>query len=160
MYTLAGAAEFTGLYLGMGLATAFAVLAVGAYYVTKVIVDGIRKAHAAKLEAQAHENQDRLKSLMIQRGMSADEIERILRAEGAKADLTGGAETGEARIVEVLSGNGYNATDIENILRAARGDGDSIPPTVARLVESLAENWAKATDIERVLQSRRRPVTT
>ena len=155
MFLLADDTLF-GLYFGASLVGVAIAASIGAYYVTKVIVDGVRKSQATKLEAQARENQDRLKSLMIQRGMSADEIERILQAEGSKVDFLGGAENTEAHIVEVLSENGYDAADIERILVAAR-IGDAIPPSAGKLVVTMAENWAKAADIERVLQSRRKP---
>ena len=95
---------------------------------------------------------------MIQRGMSADEIERVLQVEGSKVDFLGEAENTEAHIVEVLSENGYEATDIERILVAAR-IGDAIPPSAGKLVVTMAENWAKAADIERILQTRRKPAT-
>lgn len=156
MLMLAGAAEFTGAYLGIGLVGALVVGMLGTYYVAKLIVDGVRKSGAAKLEAQARENQDRLKSLMIQRGMSADEIERVLKAEGVETDFGAADEDVETRIVSILSQNGYEGADIERILIAAR-DGGKIPAAAGRLVETLAENWAKAADIERVLKTRRRP---
>ncbi len=156
---LAGAEAFTGLFLGVSGIAMVIVTLVGCCYITKLIVDGVRRSHAAKLEATARENQDRLKSLMIQRGMSADEIERVLRSEGVKIDFAGEAENTEARIVEVLSDNSYEAADIERILGAARGGGDRISPAVGRLVVALGENWAKATDIERVLESRHKPST-
>jgi hypothetical protein len=145
------------MFLGIGLVGAVFVAGFTTYYVAKLIVDGVRRSQAAKLEAQARENQDRLKSLMIQRGMSADEIERVLKAEGPRPDYTREAEDIEAAIVEVLSENGYEAEDIERILRAARGDGAAISPSAGQLVGTLAENWAKTEDIERILQTRHRP---
>lgn len=155
MYLLAED-PMAALFWGTGFVGVAIVVMIGSYYGTKLIVDGTRRTQAAKLEAQAHENQDRLKSLMIQRGMSADEIERILRAEGNKMDFLGEAENAEACIVEVLSENDYDAADIERILVAARV-GDAIPPSAGKLVVTMAENWAKAADIERVLQTRRKP---
>ena len=159
MQILAGAEGFTGLFLGAsGMGMVLLVMG-GCYYITKLIIDGVRRGHITKLEAQARENQDRLKSLMIQRGMSADEIERVLRSEGGKIDFTGEAENPEARIVEVLSDNSYEAADIERILRAARGGDDQVSPAACRLVVAMGENWAKAADIERLLQSRGKPAT-
>lgn len=163
MHLLVGNTDFTGLFVGgslFALAVGCAIIvAVGTYYTVKLIVNGTRKSQAAKLEAQARENQDRLKSLMIQRGMSADEIERVLKAEGSPLDFKASADDPEAYIVEVLSENGYEAADIERILRAARGEAGSIPASAGRLVGTLAENWAEADDIARVLQSRRKPAT-
>lgn len=147
-----------GLFFGASLVGAVIVVMVGGYYGARLIADSVRRGHAATLEAQTRENQDRLKSLMIQRGMSADEIERVLQVEGSKVDFLGEAENTEAHIVEVLSENGYEATDIERILVAAR-IGDAIPPSAGKLVVTMAENWAKAADIERILQTRRKPAT-
>ncbi len=157
MYLL-GDEGTVGLFFSASFVGVAIVVMVGCYYAIKLIADSVRRGQAAKLEAQARENQDRLKSLMIQRGMSADEIERILQAEGGKTDFLGETENTEARIVEVLSENGYEAADIERILVAARV-GDAIPPSAGKLVVTLAENWAKPADIERVLATRRKPAT-
>jgi hypothetical protein len=159
MDMLADIPELTGLFFAVALVAVPAAASAGLYYTVKVVVDGVRRSRVAKLEAQARENQDRLKSLMIQRGMSADEIERVLRAEGGTPSYAADAENRETYIVEVLSENGYEPQDIERILRAARGEGNSIPASAGRLVATLAENWAKAADIERILQERRRPAT-
>ncbi len=159
MQILADTPELTGLFFGASFVGVAVAASVCAYYMAKVIVDGVRRAQATKLEAQARENQDRLKSLMIQRGMSADEIERVLKAEGGTPSYAANVENTEAYIVELLSENGYEAADIERVLRAARGESDSIPASAGKLVATLAENWAKAADIERILQNRRRPAT-
>jgi hypothetical protein len=159
MQILADAPDLTGLFFGASFVGVAAVVLIGLYYMVKVITDSVRRSQVAKLEAQARENQDRLKSLMIQRGMSADEIERVLKAEGGTPNYATDLENPEAYIVEVLSENGYEAADIERILRAARGEGDSVSASAGRLIAALAENWAKATDIERILQNRRRPAT-
>jgi len=157
MYLLADD-PLAGLGWGAGFVGVAIVVMVGCYYGAKLIAESVRRGQAAKLEANARENQDRLKSLMIQRGMSADEIERVLQVEGSKIDFLGEPESTEARIVEVLSENGYGAGDIERILVAARV-GNTIPPSAGKLVLTMAENWAKAADIERVLETRRKPAT-
>lgn len=157
MQILADAPEYTGLFLGVSGVAIAIVACVGTYYVVKVIADGVRRSQATKLEAQARDNQDRLESLMIQRGMSADEIERVLKAEGSRPDFGAVVEDAEACIVEVLSENGYSGADIERILRAARAEAGQISPPAGQLVRTLAENWAKAADIERILQTRREP---
>jgi SOS response regulatory protein OraA/RecX len=97
--------------------------AVGAGFIAKLIVGAVRRSQAVKLEAHARENEDRLKSLMIQRGMSATEIERVLTARGPRTDFAHVAEDAEARIVCALSDNGYKSEQIEWILRAARPIG-------------------------------------
>jgi len=129
----------------------------GTYFIAKLIVSAVRKSQAAKLEAQARENEDRLKSLMIQRGMSAAEIERVLSARGARTDFAQVAEDGEARIVRALSDNGYESEEIERILRAARPTDGRVPPVVGQLVEALADDQTSSSAIERVLAARREP---
>jgi hypothetical protein len=130
------------------------VAAVGTYYIAKLIASAVRKSQAAKLEAQARENEDRLKSLMIQHGMSAAEIERVLTTRGARTDFAHVAEDAEARIVRALSDNGYASGEIERILRAARPAEGRIPPVVGQLVEALADDQTDSTAIERVLAVR------
>jgi hypothetical protein len=159
MYTLADEGPMVMTMFSLGLVGAVLIAAVATYYVAKLIVEGVRRDHAAKLEAQARENQDRLKSLMIQRGMSADEIERILQAEGSRPDYAREAGDIEAQMVEALSENGYEAADIERILRVARGESGAVSADAGKLVEILASNWAKAADIERILQTRKKPAT-
>jgi chromosome segregation ATPase len=127
------------------------VAAVGTYYIAKLIANAVRKSQAAKLEAQARENEDRLKSLMIQRGMSAAEIERVLNARGARTDFAQVADDAQARIVRAMSDNGYASEEIERVLRAARPAEGPIPPVVGQLVEALADDRADSTAIERVL---------
>jgi len=161
MTLLAGAEAIPGLFLGVFGIAAVTVILGGCIYITKLIVDGFRRSHAAKLEATARENQDRLKSLMIQRGMSADEIERVLNTEGARADFgSATAVDPETRIVEALTTHHYSADDIARVLNASRDEQGNIPPPTAGLVETLAANWADAPDIERVLRSRGKPATT
>jgi len=140
-------------FAGMALGLAFFFLI---YFCFKVTSDNRRRTRIAELQAQAAENEARLKSLMIQRGMSADEIERVLKTGAVPApDFRGSSDEDdpEARIVKILAENGYAGDDVERILKAARV-GDRVDPRSVRLVETLAENWSKASDIERVLRSR------
>jgi len=126
------------------------------YFIVKTASSNHRRTRLATLQADAAENEARLKALMIQRGMSAAEIEQVL-ASGAvpKTNFVEVDEhqDAEARIVRVLSDNGYNGDAVQSILKAARVNG-RIDPAAAQLVTTLAENWAKAGDIERVLRSR------
>ncbi len=115
-----------------------------------------RSTRVAELNAAARENQDRLKSLMIQRGMSAAEITQVLDAGGPlpiDTRVVDGSRAPEERVVKVLTDNDYNGSDIQLVLAAARAGG-KIDEATARLVETMAENWTKAPDIERVLRAR------
>ncbi len=132
------------------------VSATAVYYCARVFAESRTRRHIATLDAQSRENQDRLKALMIQRGMSADEIERILLARAPSPPLADQADPSDAeqRIVTVLSENGYEGADVEQILAAARA-GNQLDTTVAKMVETLAENWTKGPDIVRILKARR-----
>ncbi|MEP0845990.1 MAG: hypothetical protein HRF50_04105 [Phycisphaerae bacterium] len=117
----------------------------------------LSREHAARIEAAANENQDRLKALMVQRGMSADEIVRVLAARFVPPRLAEPAPSGtdaEERIVKTLSDNGYDGKDIERILVAGRVN-DRIDERTAALVQTLADNWTDAADIARILEARR-----
>lgn len=118
----------------------------------------MRKTRAAELRATAAENEARLKAMMLQRGMSADEIERVLNAQSEELarirrydedDMTG-AKTAEERITATLASNGYEGADIERILRAAKSRGP-IKPELVGMIRSLAGSWTSGKDIERIV---------
>lgn len=146
--------ETDGLMLAC-LAIVMAIVIVGALYLSiRVIAHSIYRAQLAKCETQLRDNEDRLKSLMIQRGMSADEIERVLRATDGRPSVGATAPAdAETTMVQTLSENGYEAADIERIMTAARR-GEAIPPSAGKLVTTLAENWASADDIVRLVKAR------
>ncbi len=115
-----------------------------------------KSTRVAELNAAARENQDRLKSLMIQRGMSATEITQVLDAGGRlplDTPIGNDSRAPEERIVKALTENDYDGADVQLILSAARVGG-KIEDSAARLVETMAGNWSKAADIERVLRAR------
>lgn len=121
--------------------------------VARFYLESRRKTRLADLRAQAAETEARLKALMVQRGMSAEEIERILSTGPARQEFEAEENLDpEGRIVSVLASNGYDGDDIERVLRAARRDG-KVPLAAARTVETLANNWTEGKDIERVLLS-------
>lgn len=97
---------------------------------------------------------------MLQRGMSGEQIARVLLAaefepagKSEDEDETGSNDP-EVQIVQHLSANYYEGEDVEKVLAAARV-GDTIDPTVVRIVKTLAENWADTDNIVSVLTSRR-----
>lgn len=147
-----------GVFIVLGLS-----VTLGGFYMIwacwRVWMDSRRRTRIAELQADAADNEARLKALMIQRGMAADEISRVLSSGTAHAaikDLDDERGNAEDRIVKVLADNGYEGSDVERVLKAARVNG-AIGIDAAVLVERLAGNWSKAADIERVLQSRPRP---
>lgn len=117
-----------------------------------------RKTKAAELRAAATENEARLKAMMLQRGMSAEEIERVLNAQSDEVsrirrcetdDLSGG-QTPEERITSTLADNGYEGKDIERILRAAKSRGP-IKPELVGMIRSLSGSWTSGKDIEKIV---------
>jgi hypothetical protein len=106
----------------------------------------------------------RLVREMLERGMSAEQIARVLLAaqlaggeeeEGEDEEALVGAESSlEVRLVKVLSNNHYDADDVNRILSAARVNGQ-IDETTFCIVRPLAEGWAEAEHIVEILETRR-----
>jgi SOS response regulatory protein OraA/RecX len=109
-------------------------------------------------QVRQSEHVSHLTAMMLQRGMSAEEIERVLRSGAFKPAAAEAAQTGpqnqEVQLVKVLSDNSYDGEAVEKILQAARSDG-RIDETTSRIVQIMAENWTDTDDIVRVLSARR-----
>lgn len=108
--------------------------------------------------ARESDNRAQLTAMLIQRGMSADEIEKVLRAGVGSAEESDAAQKSdepddEVRLIKQLADLSYDGGDVEKILAAARVNGRLDAPT-ARIVEGLANNWMDADDIVRVLRAR------
>lgn len=87
-----------------------------------------------------------LKQEMIQRGMSADEIIKVLMASQA---------TSETDLTVQLAEQGMSADEIVKVLMASQG-GDAVAATSEKDVTvQLAEQGMSADDIAKVLQARR-----
>ncbi|HVJ79805.1 MAG TPA: hypothetical protein VNC50_01950 [Planctomycetia bacterium] len=109
-----------------------------------------------------------LKSQMIGRGMSAEEIERVLAAGAAPpaprpdADALVGDGSAEAQAIASLGAQSYGSDDIAKVCAAlARHDG--LPDAEARklkdaaLVKSMAAQWMDADDMVKLLSARSIP---
>lgn len=129
---------------------------VAAVFIVRLVLLHRQRLRISELQAQAADNEARLKGLMLQRGMNAAEIERLLSAgNNSKLDIAAGAQgTPESRMVEILASNGYGGKDIERVLKAAREVG--IDSGAVKTVETLASNWAKSEDIERIVKARKK----
>lgn len=108
------------------------------------------------------EQRTALTALLLQRGLSADEIERILRAGllapvNMKPEMTESSDP-EVQLVQRLSALSYDGDDIQRILAAAQAN-PPIDDGAVRMVEAMAAQWTDADEIANVLKHRKpRPV--
>lgn len=135
----------------------FAVAAAGAVVciIAGLLIQAWRRVKQSEQRTQ-------LIGQLLARGLSADEITRVLSA----ADLaerraceqeaaSRPASDPEVRIVKALTDQSYSGDDINRVLAAARVGG-RIDPAVVEIVKSLAESWTDASNIVTVLEERRR----
>jgi hypothetical protein len=109
-----------------------------------------------------------LKQQMLEKGMSAAEIEQVLRASSerdekpAEVPFTGQAAMDKPRLVKAMAENSFSGEDIERVLRAMhphpgpeRGgaDGDARSAEKVAVVANLLMNDMAVDDIERVLRA-------
>jgi hypothetical protein len=94
-----------------------------------VIASVWHKVRLAELQAN-------LKQQMLTRGMSAGEIQRVLKASGpaddseavAKVKFTGNSVADKATLVKLLAENGYQGDDIARVLQAFDAPEPATPP--------------------------------
>ncbi len=105
------------------------------------------------------ESRTALVGMMLQRGMSAADIERIMSTcldregeDGAEVEN----QKPDVRIIALMKENEYEGDDIERILDAARTNGVIDADTV-KVIETLVEQGAEAEEIEGILDARRPP---
>jgi hypothetical protein len=146
-----------------------AVLGVFVAGAISAIVNQWRKVRVAELEAA-------LKQQMLEKGMSAADIEQVLKASrksddskehsdrSASAAFTGSAASDKAALIKLMAENDWSGKDIERVLRAFGQFADGCPPgqeqTVkekAVAVKDMVENGMSAEDIERVLLAFEKP---
>jgi SOS response regulatory protein OraA/RecX len=141
------------LAVGGGLLTAILTAVVG------IIAGCWRSARQAEIEAN-------LKQQMLTRGMSAAEIEQVLKASASttteeKVAFTGIVNTDKAVLVKIMAENGLEGDDIARILQAfdAPVRGADSPESMqqmrqkAEVVGNLLEQEMEAKDIEKVLRA-------
>lgn len=122
-----------------------------------VIIIGVTWIIAGALRRiRQSDNRTALLGMMLQRGMSAEQIERVLNAGGFNSTIDAGDDDAapDVRIIKVLNENSYEGRDVEHILAAAMHRG-SIDAATAQVVVSMAEQGTEADEIARVLRLRR-----
>jgi len=104
------------------------------------------------LKARQAESELALKQDMVARGMSADEILRVLHAGNApKSDghVLASEHSATKEISELLAENGYSGEDVARILQACQG----VPLSVLATIKPLIENGYAGDDIINALRA-------
>lgn len=106
------------------------------------------------------EHRTRLTAMMLERGMTPEQIEKVIAAGqigqdpapavGAPSDPCADPEV---RVIEHLTEWDYEADDVQKIVDTVRRHGQFDEVTV-RIVETLASNWEDADAIVRLLEAR------
>lgn len=143
--------------LKLGLILLAGVMVVAAWFIV-----------AAWERVRQSEQRTRLMQSMLQRGMSAEQIARVLfagqvaaEADDASTDKSDDSheyedesDAREVKLVKTLTSWSYEPGDVQRILSAARIDG-KIDAATFDIAKTLAESWAETDSIVHVLESRR-----
>jgi hypothetical protein len=86
--------------------------------ITAIISNQWRRVRVAEIEGA-------LKQQMLDKGMTAAEIEQVMRASKGKASVSGDESEDRAALVQRMVDEGYSGEDIERVLKA-------YPPISAR----------------------------
>src|SRR5262249_38110842 len=107
------------------------------------------------------EMESSLKQQMLDRGMSAADIEQVMNAGKKKTNcwseavFTGNAAIDKATLVKTMAENGYDGKDIERVLKAFQeqpGRGHPVAE-LAAVASKMVQNWNSAEEIEQVLKA-------
>jgi hypothetical protein len=93
-------------------------------------------------KARATDSEAILKQEMVQRGMTAEEIVRVLQA-----GQSGASDTVRLGVGELMAEKAYQAADIVQVVNA----WPSLPPSVQATVRTMVENEYSAAEIKKVL---------
>jgi hypothetical protein len=107
------------------------------------------------------EHRTRLTAMMLERGMTAEQIEKVIQAGFIGRDVESDADKStpadgdpEVRIIAHLAECHYEAEDSQKIVAAARRNG-RIDEATVRIIETLASNWEDTDAIVKLLEARR-----
>jgi len=126
--------DFLGLIAIVGTALVFLICFVAYQW---------RRVRVAEMEAT-------LKQDMIQKGMAAEEIQKILRA-GEKP--TKPMDTSSAGLAAHMAAYSYDADDIQRVLKAIGDRGRSLTPEEMRSVRKMVTDWADGSAIEAAIRA-------
>lgn len=131
--------------------TSALVLMLGVLATAAVVI--VTFALMAWRRTRESDNRTALASLMLQRGMSAEEVERVLRACNLAADHPEQTDP-EAFLISLMKESEYSTEDVERVLDAARTNGQIDAATV-KVIEGLVEQGVEGDEIETLLDARR-----
>jgi hypothetical protein len=151
--------------------TGLAFMAFGALAVLSLISLGLGATLLKhRQQVRRHEQEIELKRDLAAKGVSADEIERIIKAtagepvpkyaQPAETRRPTGAGADRARLVALLCEHGMQAVDVERLLRAVGDFADDELTAKVAAIASMLENGMHAADIERVLRAFQRTPAT
>ncbi len=134
------------------------IIVIGGLLLAAITIIAAHWRHVRVAEIQAA-----LKRQMIERGMSAGDIEKVLQAstapnaEEADVQFTGNPGEDKARLVNLLIDNGYEAGDVQRILLAfhdpaCAGQEARDIAQKAGALRVLIDNGMESEDIEKVLR--------
>jgi hypothetical protein len=149
--------------MGMDL-TLLAVLAFFAFLVLSLVAFGIGMMMLSQRQLTRQQDREHeLKRELVAKGLSADEIERIIKVTAGEAaprsrvppetGLPKGAGADRARLVQVLCKHEMEAGDVERLLRAVGEHPDDELPAKVAAIESMLEYEMEVADIERVMRA-------
>ncbi len=106
---------------------------------------------------QESEHQAALKQTMIERGMSADDIERVLRAGPGSVEEAEHEDTTER--TKKLAEHGVPGTALEQIVGTYRSAGPGTKKTIAKTVVAMLDGGAETEQLLAVVRALGRPVS-
>lgn len=119
-----------------------AIVGTGLVFLISFIAYQWRRVRVAEMEAT-------LKQDMIHKGMSVDEIERLLRV-GTKPPRP--VDVSPAGLAAHMGAYSYDADDIQRVLRAISQRGVPLTPEEMRSIRKMVADWADGKAIEAAIQ--------
>jgi len=98
-----------------------------------------------------------LKHDMLQRGMGAEDIERVLRASAAPAEPASPCDNSPAGLAGVLADHSYDGDDIAAVLKAMDDRGTPLTPAEFAVVRKMAEQGYDGDDVVAAIRALPKP---
>jgi hypothetical protein len=121
-----------------------------------IIVAIVARVSKSWLKIHQSEHQAALKQSMIERGMSADDIERVLRAGPSSLEESEHDDTTE--LTKKLAEHGVPGTALEQIVGTYRSAGPGTKKTISKTVVAMIDGGAETEQLLAVVRALGRPV--
>jgi hypothetical protein len=108
------------------------------------LIVGIVSLAWARVRITAARTQAAVTQLMLERGMSAEDIVRVLQTEQPPE-----AEPAPPQIGQLMAENEYEAADISKVVRV----WERLPPSVQATIRAMVEQGYEGTDLVQVLDA-------